>query len=78
MYKNPSLLYPSPQYGASNSSIPGFNFDTGPLSVDDATACDVWNFKDRRTDTEYKAQYVQSIAQDKGFYCSSYSYPFAP
>ena len=56
--KNPSLLYPSPSYGASNTSMPGFNFGSSPLCVDDATECDTWDFKDRKSDGMLHAQCV--------------------
>ncbi|KAJ3555406.1 hypothetical protein NM688_g2595 [Phlebia brevispora] len=75
-YKNPSLLYPSPAYGASNSSIPGFDLGTGPLCVDDATACDVWDFKDRKSGGLLHAQLEYYIpVTDTVFVQSNVSYP---
>ncbi|KAF7792428.1 hypothetical protein EIP86_003465 [Pleurotus ostreatoroseus] len=75
-YKNPSLLYPSPAYGVSNSSISGFDLGTSALCVEEATACNSWVWKDKKSGSSLRAQLEYYIpVTDTVFIQSNVSMP---
>lgn len=52
------MFYPSPAFGGNSTSLAGFNLGAMPICVEDATACDAWDFKDRQEGGLLRAKYV--------------------